>query len=193
MRFWFSGPRIMGIRPGIRFGPEDFRSLRRRAPAVVARNNASSLVYVVKSAGGRVQIGTNADPIERLAALQAGAPGSHALAYVAAMKSGDGFAIEQAAQNSLAGYREGGGWFEVSPAVAIAAIQIASARLQDPIVAIPVDKLALTLKLAAAPKPLRGFLWIWEQNWPLILALNSAVAGVVFIAAVALHTIATSP
>jgi hypothetical protein len=27
MRIWFSGPHIFGIRPGVSFGPEDFRHL----------------------------------------------------------------------------------------------------------------------------------------------------------------------
>jgi hypothetical protein len=34
MRFWLSGPRVLGglVRPGVSFGPEDLRR-RRRAPA----------------------------------------------------------------------------------------------------------------------------------------------------------------
>ena len=45
MRFWFSGPRFMGIRPGVSLGKEDFGSRPARAPQKSANSASPSRSY----------------------------------------------------------------------------------------------------------------------------------------------------
>jgi T5orf172 domain len=149
MRVWISGPRILGRRTGVSFGPEDFRRLGRGMNSGPARPRPSAFVYVVKATSGHVKVGVAADPLARLAALQTGASEPLELAYACAVKSNDGYAIEQAAHAMLCGRRLAGEWFDATPDLAVAAIAAASHRLRDPIVEIPVDMIATALAIAA--------------------------------------------
>jgi hypothetical protein len=65
MRFWLSGPRILGIRPGISFQPSDFRPRP-------SRPRAASYIYVIKGEENNVKIGVTKKPAERLAQLRTG-------------------------------------------------------------------------------------------------------------------------
>jgi hypothetical protein len=56
MRFFFMGPRILGIRPGISLGASDFR--KAFAPrGVTAGTMTGSFVYVIEGAAGHHKIG----------------------------------------------------------------------------------------------------------------------------------------
>jgi hypothetical protein len=75
MRFFFIGPRILGIRPGISFSPNDFRKLSR--PASSAKSEMTGgFVYVLADESGRHKIGSSRDPIDRIAKLQTGFRGT---------------------------------------------------------------------------------------------------------------------
>lgn len=141
----------MGVRTGISFGPSDFAQLRSRpAPAAsAAPKPIDTLVYVISSASGVVKIGISGDPLSRLAQLQTASAAPLELVYAAAVESGDGYPIEQAAHDLLDRHRQSGEWFNVSPDMAVAAIAGAAHRLRQPIIEVPRDKLRAVLNLAA--------------------------------------------
>jgi hypothetical protein len=177
MRFWISGPRLLGRRTGFSFGPEDFRKLSAsRAvygapPATGPRQSA--FVYVVQSDNGHVKIGISANPLVRLASLQTGASTPLSLSYVAAVSSGDGYAIEQASHGILWKHRLSGEWFDTTPDLAVAAVAAASHRLADPIVQIANDKVQFVIDEAArreraiARPNQRRWLLLWFGTTPI--------------------------
>ena len=64
MRFFFTGPRIFGIRPGVILGASDFR--KAFAPSASRSNMTGSFVYVIEGQAGHHMIGASTDPIARL-------------------------------------------------------------------------------------------------------------------------------
>jgi hypothetical protein len=74
MRLWISGPRILGIRPGISFRLDEL--LRRPSPR---RQLHGCFVYVVQADNGNVKIGVTSHPETRLAQIQTGI--SHRINY----------------------------------------------------------------------------------------------------------------
>jgi hypothetical protein len=63
MRLFFSGPRILGIRPGISFGAEDlFGGRRRWTQRPIGEPMTGSFVYVVRGGRNLVKIGTTTLP-----------------------------------------------------------------------------------------------------------------------------------
>src|SRR2546423_562010 len=76
VRFWLSGPRMFGVRPGISISPNDLRpkpkptSLRRAA----GDNIEGSFVYVVRGDHNMIKIGVTTNPAARLASLRTGSP-----------------------------------------------------------------------------------------------------------------------
>ena len=121
MRFFFSGPRIGFIRPGVIFdGPR----WRPGSPAV-----RGGYVYVIIGAHGLCKIGISNDPDARIATLRTSSPYALDLAYVTPAQ--DAFAVEQEAHQMLWRFRANGEWFGVTPMVAIRAVQEAAARTGD--------------------------------------------------------------
>lgn len=182
MRFWVSGPRILGHRTGVSFGPEDFRRLGAPRATSQSGSRAAAWIYVVKSATGHVKIGITADPLARLASLQTGSSQKLELVYTCGVKSNDGYAVEQAAHAVLWKHRLEGEWFDTTPEMAVAAIAAASHRLNDPIVEIPKDKIPAVLAIAAMPDaPSRGY--TRRQYWLWFTVPTVAFLGVVAISA----------
>lgn len=136
MRMWFSGPRIMGIRPGISLGREDFRNLAgsyttrpmRTDGITAAPRVKEAMLYVVQGDHGRSKIGISSDPNARLAQLKTGSPFPISLAtvYAPSCDSMGALRIEQAAHAMLTAHRCEGEWFDVEPAIAGAAISAAA-------------------------------------------------------------------
>ena len=123
MRFWISGPRLLGglIRPGVSFGPSDFRRAR---PATVS---SADFVYVVAGEHGLIKVGFTTNPQARLATLRTASPYSLEMVFCAPAY-GSAFVIEQAAHDILSKHRASGEWFAVTPEMAIAAIYAAADR-----------------------------------------------------------------
>jgi hypothetical protein len=132
MRFWLSGPRIFGIRPGISFTPNEL--LRRPSPRRQLQGSGS-FIYVISGDRGLIKIGVSANPTARLAQLQTSTPSRLSLIYVGALRC-SGYAIEAEAHRTLAGYRQNGEWFNVPPDLAIAAVCAAAFRLREPIASV---------------------------------------------------------
>jgi len=120
MRFWFSGPRIFGVRPGVSFSPDD---LRRRASGP-----SGSFVYVIRGDHNLSKIGVSTNPDARMAQLRTASPFPLEFAYISAIE-GDGYDVEQEAHRILGSRRVNGEWFDVPPEMAISAVTGAAARL----------------------------------------------------------------
>ena len=119
MRFWFSGPRILGIRPGVSFGPGGWQ----RAQSAGQQGS----VYVIQGGHGLFKIGYSTNVPARLATLQTSSPFPLRLVY--ARRCANALMAEQEAHAALAPYRIAGEWFDVPASVAVAAVQDAADRL----------------------------------------------------------------
>ena len=123
MRFWFSGPRIGPIRPGV-----SFNAGSRRASPRSEGIPSGQFVYVIEGSHGAVKIGISADPESRRATLQTGAP--HHLFLAFSIWAGESaFDVEQEAHAILGAHRMPGEWFAVSKEMAIAAVYGAASRI----------------------------------------------------------------
>ena len=154
VRFWFSGPRILGIRPGISLSPNDFKnkpSGRQREPI------EGSFVYVISGPDtfgraptpNRVKIGVTKNPSQRLKTLQTGSHMRLRFAFIGCTP-GEGYDIEQAAHNVLAAYRLEGEWFDVAPEMAVAAITSCAWKLGHRLQIISQEQADKALAIAAA-------------------------------------------
>lgn len=152
MRFWFSGPRILGIRPGISFSPQELRSARKPASALVHPNHAAdptSFVYVIRG-GNYVKVGVTTNPSARIASLQTGSAIQLDFSFIGTTP-GQGYDIERAAHDILAPYVCSGEWFDVSPELAASAVLAAAARLGRPVHAISSDAADHILRVGRSP------------------------------------------
>jgi hypothetical protein len=190
MRFFLFGPRILGIRPGISFGAEDFGRRTHRAPA---EPMTGSFVYVVRGDHNLVKIGVTTNPRARLASLRTASAFPIDFSYIA-VTPGTGFDIEQAAHTMLASHRCNGEWFDVAPEMAVAAIAGAAHKLGHPLLPVTLDRADQILQIChaggIAPKDdgypfgtLPGFI-----KWPLRIILGG-FGGVVLALAMLLMAI----
>jgi len=149
MRFFVGGPRILGHRTGVLFGPEDLRRLNRPTVGAQARRPSAFAYVIRKTISGHVKVGVAADPRERLRDLQTGSSELLELVYTCVVKSNDANRVEKAAHDILWQKRLVGEWFDYTPEIAVAAIAAASHKLGDLIVEIPLDKIETVLQVAA--------------------------------------------
>lgn len=136
MRFFFTGPRVLGIRPGISFGADDFRKLARPRQASGAGQMTGGFVYVLKDASGRHKIGSSRDPIARISQLQTGSAEPLDFAFIGVAPEGSYTRIERAAHDLLENQKIPGAgeeWFRVPASIAIGAVMEVSHRLGEPI------------------------------------------------------------
>ena len=145
MRFWFSGPRVFGVRSGISLGPEDFRQ---RGPKPGAREPISgAFVYVIKGEHNLVKVGVSTNPSARLATLRTSSPFRLHMAFVG-VTPGTGYDIEAAAHSLLAPHRCNGEWFDISPELAISAVMGAAGKIGAPLQPLSQDQADLTVRIA---------------------------------------------
>jgi hypothetical protein len=129
MRIFFRFPRVFGVSPGVSFGPEDFRQ-GKTAPRTTSRHADSdfAIVYAIKGDHNRVKIGVTQNPRQRMLALKTASPFPLYFAFLGITDT-NGYAIERAAHDRLAPFREGSTeWFACSPELAGAAIMASAAR-----------------------------------------------------------------
>ena len=126
MRFYFSGPRIGLVRPGVSFNARRERRSAYRPEAL------GDYVYVIQGEHGHAKIGVSADPGSRLAALQTGSSCPLSIVWCSRV-AGDAYAVEQEAHAMLAAHRLAGEWFDINPEGAIGAIYGAAYRLNIPL------------------------------------------------------------
>jgi hypothetical protein len=185
MRFFFFGPRILGIRPGISFSANDLLRLVATKPKQNKPGEpmTGSFLYVIRGDHNMVKVGVTTNPSARLASLRTGSAFPIDYAYLA-VSSGDPAEIEAAAHTLLAKHRCNGEWFDVQPEMAVAAIAGAAHTLGHPLLPVTLDVSDQILQIASgtasAPKDdgyafgtLPGFI-----KWPLRIILGG-FAGVV--------------
>jgi hypothetical protein len=152
-RFWISGPRILGIRPGISFRLGEFsrgpspRNRARRAGFI--RQLQGSFIYIIRGDHGLLKIGISSNPSERLAQLRTASAVPLTIAYVGALRC-DGYSVEAEAYRTLAGCRLEGEWFNCPVDMAVAAIAAAAYRLGEPIASGDPRLADETVRVAAA-------------------------------------------
>lgn len=170
MRFFFTGPRIFGLRPGISFGPEDWRRATRKTSSSIT----GSFVYVVRGDHNLTKIGITTNPTARLATLRTSSPFPIDYAFIG-VTPGGGIDIERGAHALLSHQRLQGEWFDVPPELAIAALTGAAAKLGQPIQPLSLGQAEAALRIAS-----RG-----DDNPPVPAPRWQRVAGgAVFILAV---------
>ncbi len=147
MRFWFSGPRVLGVRPGISLGREDFRRPRQAHPPEACEPITGAFVYVIKGAHNLVKIGVSTNPSARLATLRTSSPFPLHLAFVG-VTPGTGYDIEAAAHGMLDPHRCNGEWFDISPELAISAVMGAAGKIGAPLQPLSQDQADLTVRIA---------------------------------------------
>jgi hypothetical protein len=110
MRFFFIGPRILGIRPGISFGTNELLRLatkpKHRKPA---EPMTGSFVYVIRGDHNMIKVGVTTNPAARLASLRTASAFPIDFSYIA-VTPGSGYDIEQGAHAMLASHRCNGEW-----------------------------------------------------------------------------------
>ena len=149
MHFFFSGPRIMGIRPGIVLSSRDLqRFFRGSQPATEVEG---CFVYVLSGVPGYAKIGVTKDPRARMSALQTGSP--HRLKFAALWATPDsGLDIEARSHEILSPTNAAGEWFRCSISVAISAVERASRELGVPVLSVSME-LADTILAEARNAP----------------------------------------
>lgn len=186
MRFFLSGPRIMGIRPGVIFSGQDVARLMSSPSSAAAPERVSTdgFVYAITNMSGQVKIGVSIDPLARLAQLQTASHAPLTLAY-AGISPSTGYEIEARAHEVLGKHRMQGEWFNIPVAVAVAALAGAAEELNIPLLRVDPSRIAEGLAIvkdqSATTKPKRGFLLtalLWTARILLTLLLV-AIAGFV--------------
>jgi hypothetical protein len=157
MRFFFTGPRFFGIRPGISFNPNELRRFTRTQQP--ASPMTGGFVYVLADESGRHKIGSAIDPIARRATLQTGSPERLTFAFVGVSPEMTYPRIERAAHDLLESQRIPNGgdeWFRVPASIAIGAVYEAAQRLGAPIQQVAPEMVPHIIQLAnqAVPPPL---------------------------------------
>jgi hypothetical protein len=177
MHFFFTGPRIFGIRPGIAFSASELRRFG-RAPAAPPIEGA--FLYIISGPPGLVKIGVTTDPRARILALQTGSPYPLDFAAIVATP-GSGYNIEALVHQLLDPYHVSGEWFRVSPYVAMGTIQRAATSLREPLLHVSpeqADTILSIARTAPAGSAPRGYTSPrWER--PLMVTLGSLVGVLV--------------
>lgn len=153
MRFFFTGKRIFGIRPGISLGPEDFRAHPPRRQAGTGGGpsgpNGGNFVYVVTGDHGWIKVGVTSNPNARLAQLRTGSPVPIQYAFLG-VTDGDAYAIESGAHATLDRYRASGEWFSCQPQMAVAAVSAAAYSAGANIASVRLEQVPQILAATAA-------------------------------------------
>jgi hypothetical protein len=181
MRFFFTGPRFLGIRPGISFGPGDFRRLTRPRQASDAGQMTGSFVYVISNGLGGHKIGQSTDPIQRISNLQTGSAQELKFAYIG-VTPGTGFNVEGAAHDLLEQHRIHREWFAVPASIAIGAVIEAAQRLGEPIQQVSPEMVPQIIYQASQPEPAAPSRWRGNQRrtfW-ILLAIASLLWAFIF-------------
>lgn len=146
MRLFFTGPRILGVRPGVSFNATELTggSLK-RAPG---QQITGAFVYVVRGDHNMVKIGVTTNPDARLSQLRTGSAFPIEYAWLG-VTPGTGYDIEQAAHTALASHRCHGEWFDVPPEQAVAAVAAVAFKLEQPIAAVRPEDAAQILRISA--------------------------------------------
>jgi hypothetical protein len=199
MRFFFMGPRILGIRPGISFSANELLRL-----ATKPKQNkpgepmTGSFLYVIRGDHNLVKVGVSTNPNARLAQLRTASAFPIDFSYIA-VTPGTGYDIEAGAHEMLKSHRCSGEWFDVAPEMAVAAIAGAAHKLGQPLLPVTAEVANQILQIAAngsGSTSNNKYLFDglpWWLRWPLQMIGGAICSGVIFASLTFLYFIATSP
>jgi hypothetical protein len=198
MRFFFIGPRILGIRPGISFSLNELLRL-----ATKPKQNkpgepmTGSFLYVIRGDHNMVKVGVTTNPTARLASLRTGSAFPIDFSYIA-VAPGTGFDIERGAHEMLKSHRCNGEWFDVAPEMAVAALAGAAHKLGQPILPVTADVANQILQVAAngSGPSSNGYLFdglVWWLRWPLQFVGGLICSAVILAAVYIIIVIASAP
>src|ERR1700730_17149504 len=149
MRFFFTGPRVMGIRPGISFSANDLLRLATKPKRrKLAEPITGSFLYVIRGDHNMSKVGVTTNPTARLAQLRTASAFPIDYSYIA-VTPGTGFDIERGAHAMLASHRCNGEWFDVQPEIAVAAIAGAAHKIVQPLLPVTAEVASQILQIAA--------------------------------------------
>jgi hypothetical protein len=149
MRFFFIGPRILGIRPGISFSANELLRL-----ATKPKQNkpgepmTGSFLYVIRGDHNMIKVGVTTNPNARLAQLRTASAFPIDYSYLA-VTPGTGFDIEAGSHEMLKSHRCNGEWFDVPPEMGVAAIAGAAHKLGQPILPVTAEVANQILQVCA--------------------------------------------
>jgi Meiotically Up-regulated Gene 113 (MUG113) protein len=198
MRFFFIGPRILGIRRGISFGTNELLRLatkpKHRKPA---EPMTGSFVYVIRGDHNMSKVGVTTNPAARLASLRTASAFPIGYSFIA-VTPGTGYDIEAGAHAMLASHRCNGEWFDVAPEIAVAAIAGAAHKLGQPILPVTAEIANRILQIAANGSGPSSNTYLfdglpWWLRWPIQIVGGAICGGATFVAVAVLYLIATSP
>ena len=151
MRFYIGGPRLLGLRTGFSFGPEDFGRLSNQQSGPSSSQVDSGFLYVIRGDHNLLKIGISTNPNARLAQLRTASPFRLDFAFVCAFQGGYEVArlIEQSVHMRLAKYQTSGEWFDVPLEMAVAAIAAETKAHSLRYVEIALDQIDAVIRLAA--------------------------------------------
>lgn len=171
MRLFFFGPRILGVRPGISLGPEDFR--RRGMPLETASGIDGSFIYVITGPPGMVKVGVTKNPRLRFATLQTGCPYPLKLVTLLATP-GTGFVVEARIHEILDDHRATGEWFRCSPARSLFAVRQALDELEEPALSVSLERAEEILSIAHnAPAGSGRRPWYLGWTFPILAGVGT--------------------
>jgi hypothetical protein len=187
MRFFFTGPRIFGIRPGISFGASDLLRLATKPHRKPAEPITGSFLYVIRGDHNMVKVGVSTNPNARIGQLRTASAFPIDFSYLA-VTPGTGFDIEAGAHTMLASHRCSGEWFDVQPEIAVAAIAGAAHKLGQPLLPVTADVAEQILRIAAngsGPSSNNTYLFDglpWWLRLPLQIVFGAICGVVAFVA-----------
>jgi hypothetical protein len=199
MRFFFTGPRIFGIRPGISFGANELLRLATKPKQnKLGEPMTGSFLYVIRGDHNLVKIGVSTNPNARLAQLRTASAFPIDFSYIA-VTPGTGFDIEAGAHAMLTSHRCNGEWFDVQPEIAVAAIAGAAHKIGQPLLPVTAEVASQILQIAAngsGPSSNNNYLFDglpWWLRLPLQMVCGAVCGVVAFVGFALLYLIATSP
>lgn len=170
MRFFFSGPRILGIRPGVILSANDFKRAFASPQKPTAAALPATFVYVIEGEAGKHKIGVSTDPIRRISELQTGSPVALKFSYIG-YTPGSGYDIEAAAHVMLDQYKTSGEWFRVPASIAIGSAIESASRTGQTITQVQPDMVQTIISLAKETPTTATTPWIYRHPFVFISAI----------------------
>jgi hypothetical protein len=155
MRFFVTGPKILGFRPGVIFSPRDLVAATRQP-----QSTTGSFAYVIANEIGHHKIGVSTNPLRRIAELQTGSSSALRFAYIGVTPS-TAYAIEDGAHDLLAAHQTINEWFAVPASIAIGAVIEAAGRLGEPIQQVQPAMVPQIIRMTSEPAEARQ-----RAPWP---------------------------
>lgn len=139
MRVWLSGPRMMGLRPGISMNVNELAGSASKSSSV--EKPTGCFVYVLHNvAKNLVRVGTTDNPFTERAMFESATSDQLDLSYIAAVPGDGGQKILKNFRKVTEGAKKVGGWLQIDVATAESAVIGASIGASIPILQTSTDQ-----------------------------------------------------